>query len=165
MRNMNAEKALVPENCTSTNIYSKQNEVLFIGYNYNYPNTIRHTLKEVNRNSDVILLDKNIELYITSELQEFNQLFKNIKSKIVKGKYKYLVFDVPNLNLNSDYSKTKKILEYLHTKGKLMIIINGPKHNFERIFGNLYSSNIIQKHYIVDCGNHSCTKDLIHSIL
>lgn len=166
MRNINVEKILVPERCTNINIDPMKNEVLFIGYNYHYPNTIRHTLKIVNRNCDVLLLDKNIETYSTSILQiEYNKIFENIKETIMNGRYKYFVFDIPNVNSPTDYSRTKQVISYLKSKGKLLLINSGSDYDFEKIFGNIYNTITIKKKYIVDCGSHLYTKNLIHSIL
>lgn len=142
------------------------NSILVIGYEHNYPNTIKNTLKEVNFNCEVLPLHKNIELYKRGADQiEFQPIFEKIQNKVNERNYSKFVLDVPNLTLNTQYSNTVEVIEYLLGKGKLMILSGGDISKFERIFGKKYSSMIIERNFVIRYGSHSLIKNKILAIL
>lgn len=144
----------------------KNDSILIIGYEHNYPNTIKNTLKEVNFKCDVLLLPKNIELYKKGAKQvDFKPIFEKIQNKIKEGKYSKFVLDVPNLTLNTQYENTNEIINYLLNKGKLMILSGGNISRFERVFGEKYSSIVIERDSVIRYGSHNLTKNKILSIL
>lgn len=145
-------------------------KVLFIGYKFNYPDTIRDTLQRANFDCDSLVFEQNIELYNPKARLVDNKpdhIFEMITDKVETGKYDNYVLDIPNLAIMSnDYTNTKKLLSYLKSKNKKMIILNpGTITKFNMIFGNDYDNMIMDEKSIIRCGTHEIIKKQISNIL
>lgn len=89
----------------------KKDRILFIGYNFSYPNAIKNTLKDANFICSTLFFDKNIELYLSrTKFDQFNPLFSKLKTKVSNGKYTKFALDVPNLRLHSSYNNTMEVI-------------------------------------------------------
>lgn len=145
-------------------------KVLFIGYKYNYPETIKNTLEKSNFDCEYLLLDQNIELYspkVRTTNNDSAPIFKMITDRVDKDNYDNIVVDVPNLGvMTNDYTNTKRLLSYLKSKNKKMIILNaGTKTKFDTIFGTEYDDIVISERYLTQCGHHKSIRTKIRSIL
>lgn len=142
---------------------------LLIAYEFNYHKTIKQTLKNAGYRGSIFVLPNNIELYKKNSTKsyelKFEPVYEEITKKVKSGRFDNFILDVPNLYCNSSYDNTKQIIKYLSSNGKLLLMVNGPLRRFEKIFGEDYSSMIIDSKYMIRHGNDTITKNIIHSIL
>lgn len=145
-------------------------KVLFIGYKFNYPDTIKDSIQRANFDCDTLILEQNIELYNPKARLVDNKpdhIFEMITDKVEMNRYDNYVLDIPNLALTyNDYTNTKKLLSYLKSKNKKMIILNGGSFTkFSRIFGDDYDHMLMDEKYLIRCGKHELIKTQISNIL
>ena len=147
------------------NKVTKKSRVLFIGYNFSYPKTIKDTLKNSNLVCSTLFFDKNIELYLSkTKYDQFDPIFNKIKNRVIVGNYTNFVLDIPNLGLHSSYENTMNVIKYLLDKGKLMILSDGDPYYFIKKFGEDYSNMVIDRKYMINCSNHPYVKQTINTV-
>lgn len=145
-------------------------KVLFIGYKYNYPNTIKTIVQICNFDCETFLLSQNIELYnprVRLVDNNCDTIFKSIMGTVENGNYDNYIVNVPNLNLIADdYTNTKKLLSYLKSKNKKMIILHSnSKNRFNKIFGTTYDDIIMEENYFIKYGRCEVVKNKIKDML
>lgn len=121
-----------------------QKRMLFIGYDHSHFITIKNTLSQFSK-CDGINLPKNLELYNEYE-------YDNIFESIIKtaNEYNKIIIDITNVYLLRDKYNTKKIIDYLLSKDKkVLLLINRYTDVFLKIFGEEYKNNIIERSYLI----------------
>lgn len=136
--------------------------LLIIGYEHNYLKTMKRTMTQLCCHVDILKFVKNVE--VLSD-EEFEKTFKRIKDTIKKGQYDKIVFDITNLCLR-DYTKTKKVISYLESTGKnVLLLSSGDLYKFRDIFGQSYMDKAMTKHNIIYSGSDSTIVQRIRQIL
>ena len=132
------------KNVRSCKLY--KNNTLIIGYADNYIIDIQNTTLKFNTLYDHIVLPKNIELYIG---KTYDIMYDNIIDKIKKKNYNKFIIDITNVFMDSNYEKTKKIIEYIESEnGDILFLLEHSliaKHRFLKIFGDKYENNVLFK--------------------
>lgn len=125
---------------------SKSNNALVIGYENNSINSIKNIVLKFNTNCDCFEMPKNIELYTD---KTYGLLYDSFIVKCKNKKYNKFIFDITNLYLPTDYSKTKKFIDYIEsTNSKILFLIDHADTSYDKfidIFGNKYMNCVIDK--------------------
>lgn len=121
--------------------------MLFIGYENNYVSTIKNTLSQFSK-CDSIELKKNLELY---EEKEYDKVYKSLINKA--DDYSKIIIDITNVYLLRGKEKTKKLVDYLLSKDKkVLLLVDRYTTAFLEIFGEEYKDNIIDRRHVLYTG-------------
>ena len=141
---------------------SKIPKLLIIGYDHHYLKSMKRTMSQFVCKVEILNFVKNVEIL---QDNEFEKTFKRIKDTVEKDKYDKIVFDITNLSLQ-DYTKTKKVISYLESTGKdLLLIANGDLYKFRDIFGQACVNKAMAKQNIVFSGTDYTIRERIKQIL
>lgn len=147
------------------NVTTRSNSrVLIIGYEKNSIWGIRGTITRLKINSDIISLEKNIELESKSK---YYNILNDIRKKNEEFEYDAFIVDIPNLYIiNKNPSNTQSLIYNLESLGKKIIYIipDGEiyKDKFVKIFGD---RNFIEKNRFIYPENNRATFEKIERIL
>lgn len=144
---------------------SRGKEVLFIGYNHNYIESVKATLHGLKFTCDTIVLNKNIDAPVVKGDKSFNEVFKLIKSKLKNKRNIRVVLDIPNLCLES-FKNTNTLIDYFKSKNsKLLLMYTGDRSKFIKVLGEDNYKIAIDKKLVVFCGKDSTVKDNINKVI
>lgn len=122
------------------------NRTLIIGYEENRIRDIKNVILRFNTSCDIIEIEKNVELYLGSK---FDDIYNKITKQIKRKKYNKFIIDITNVYLPSDYSNTKKLIEYIESvDGKILFLVTHSDYSKERfidIFGEKYKDCVMDK--------------------
>lgn len=140
----------------------KKNKIFIIGYKNNYMRTIKSALSKFNTNCTGIELKHNLELYI----DDYEEIYEYITGLIEKFNYDRVVLDITNLYIKSDYENTKRILEYLYSNNKkILILVDGDMSKFRKIFGEKYDDYVIDRKLVIYSGSSKTVTNRIIEVL
>lgn len=108
------------------------------------PEAIKKSVLHFKANCDVFSLEKCVEMYME---ERYSKILIGLKKRLAKEKYTKFIMYIPNLYMQSDYHRTKEVINLLELNGGKILFLTPDlmenKRKFDQLFGPKHTNNVM----------------------